>query len=35
MQLLEQLTQTPSVPGREARIREVIKSYVEVESYFI
>jgi len=34
MQLLEQLTQTPSVPGREARIREVIKSYVEEKELF-
>ena len=29
MKLLEKLTQTPSVPGREARIREVIAEYVE------
>ena len=34
MQLLEQLTQTPSVPGREARIREVIKSYVTEKQLF-
>ena len=34
MQLLEQLTQTPSVPGREARIREVIKSYVTEKNLF-
>lgn len=29
MELLEQLTQTPAVPGREDRIRDVIRSYVE------
>lgn len=29
MELLEQLTQTPAVPGREDRIREVIRNYVE------
>lgn len=28
MQLLEQLTQTPGVPGREARIRTVIEEYI-------
>ena len=28
MQLLEQLTQTPAVPGREDRIRRVIEDYV-------
>jgi endoglucanase len=34
MQLLEELTQTPSVPGRESRIREVIKSYVTEKQLF-
>lgn len=29
MELLEQLTQTPAVPGREDRIRDVIRGYVE------
>ncbi len=29
MELLEKLTQTPSVPGREGRIREVIADYVQ------
>jgi putative aminopeptidase FrvX len=29
MELLAQLTQTPAVPGREDRIRDVIRSYVE------
>ena len=29
MELLEKLTQTPSVPGREGRIREVIANYVQ------
>ncbi|WP_437224178.1 M42 family metallopeptidase [Planctomicrobium sp. SH661] len=28
MQLLAQLTQTPSVPGREDRVREVIQKYI-------
>lgn len=34
MQLLEQLTQTPSVPGREQRIREVIREYVASRNLF-
>ena len=28
MQLLQTLTQTPSVPGRESRIRKVIQNYL-------
>ena len=34
MQLLEQLTQTPSVPGREDRIRKVIEEYVSEKQLF-
>lgn len=34
MQLLEQLTQTPSVPGREARVRQVIEDYVRAADLF-
>lgn len=34
MQLLEQLTQIPSVPGREDRIREFIESYVTKAGFF-
>ena len=34
MKLLETLTQTPSVPGREGRIREVIAKYVEKHQLF-
>lgn len=34
MQLLERLTQTPSVPGREDRIREVIREYVAEKKLF-
>ncbi len=34
MELLEQLTQTPSVPGREARIRQVIEDYVRQAELF-
>lgn len=34
MQLLERLTQTPSVPGREERVREVIRQHVEAANLF-
>jgi len=34
MQLLEQLTQTASVPGREGRIREVIETYIRDRNLF-
>ena len=34
MELLETLTQIPSVPGRESRIRQVIKDYLEEKSLF-
>jgi tetrahedral aminopeptidase len=34
MDLLERLTQTPSVPGREARIRAVIEEYVTAKTLF-
>ena len=34
MDLLETLTQTPSVPGREDRIRNVIRDYVEQQELF-
>ena len=34
MDLLKQLTQTPSVPGREARIREVIHDYIRKAELF-
>jgi putative aminopeptidase FrvX len=34
MQLLELLTQTPSVPGREDRVREVIRRHVEEAKLF-
>lgn len=34
MELLERLTQTPSVPGREDRIREVIQDYVTEKKLF-
>ena len=34
MQLLETLTQTPSVPGREDRIREVIQQHVSAAKLF-
>lgn len=34
MDLLQQLTQTPSVPGRESRIRAVIEEYITAKSLF-
>jgi len=34
MKLLEQLTQTPSVPGREDRIRDVIQSHIKKQKLF-
>lgn len=34
MELLEKLTQTPSVPGREDRIRDVIETYVREQGLF-
>ncbi len=34
MQLLESLTQTPSVPGREQRIRKVILDYISERNLF-
>ncbi|MCA9054149.1 MAG: M20/M25/M40 family metallo-hydrolase [Planctomycetaceae bacterium] len=34
MELLERLTQTPSVPGREDRVREVIRQHVEAAALF-
>ncbi len=34
MELLEKLTQTPSVPGREARIRNVIADYITGKKLF-
>jgi putative aminopeptidase FrvX len=34
MKLLETLTQTPSVPGREDRIRAVIRDYIEQHQLF-
>ena len=34
MQLLEKLTQTPSVPGREDRIRAVIQDYITTANLF-
>ena len=34
MDLLERLTQTPSVPGREDRVRDVIRRYVEAADLF-
>lgn len=34
MELLERLTQTPSVPGREARIRDVIRQHVIEQGLF-
>ena len=34
MELLETLTQIPSVPGREARIRQVIQEYLEEKTLF-
>lgn len=34
MELLNTLTQTPSVPGREERVREVIRNYVTEKNLF-
>jgi putative aminopeptidase FrvX len=34
MELLQKLTQTPSVPGRENRIRSVIRDYIESAKLF-
>ena len=34
MKLLEKLTQTPSVPGREDRIRAVIEAHVKKAKLF-
>ena len=34
MKLLQALTQTPSVPGREDRIRKVIQDYVTKQKLF-
>ncbi len=34
MDLLKQLTQTPSVPGRESRIRTVIQDYITKQNLF-
>jgi len=34
MELLEKLTQTPSVPGREDRIRQVIEEYITQQNLF-
>lgn len=34
MKLLQALTQTPSVPGREDRIRKVIQDYVTKQNLF-
>ena len=34
MKLLQELTQTPSVPGREDRIRKVIQDYVTKQNLF-
>lgn len=34
MQLLKELTQTPSVPGREDRIRQVIEQYISKANLF-
>ena len=34
MELLERLTQTPSVPGREGRIRDVIRQHVTDQGLF-
>ena len=34
MELLEKLTQTPSVPGREHRVREVIESHIREKNLF-
>ena len=34
MELLEKLTQTPSVPGREGRIRSVIEAHIREEKLF-
>lgn len=34
LELLETLTQTPSVPGREERIRQVIQEYVKQKNLF-
>ena len=34
MKLLQTLTQTPSVPGREDRIRKVIQDYVTKQKLF-
>ena len=34
MQLLEQLTQIPSVPGREDRVRKFIESYITTAGLF-
>jgi len=34
MELLQQLTQTPSVPGREGRIRDVIEDYITSHKLF-
>ena len=34
MELLKQLTQTPSVPGRESRIRAVIEDYINDHNLF-
>lgn len=34
MDLLQKLTQTPSVPGRESRIRDVIEQYIREQKLF-
>jgi len=34
MELLAKLTQTPSVPGREDRVREVIRTHIEASGLF-